>query len=120
MVFSAAQVPIVLIQPPPPASRDVGDGNCLDCATGWCVHHSAPAPAAAAAPAPAPAKIGINPAAWMLGADGKPACVSHALPLKYHPDGKYGPWYSCSKKNKDGTWCKSKVSGDELTRAENS
>lgn len=64
-------------------------------------------------------KVKMNPAAWMPGADGKPACPFHAVPLVYHADGKYGPFYSCNRTDKDGNWCKSKVGDNEFLTATN-
>lgn len=34
-----------------------------------------------------------------------PYCQQHRTPLKYHPSGRNGPWWSCARKNPDGTWC---------------
>ncbi len=34
-------------------------------------------------------------------------CPVHHKPWKFHPDGKFGPWYSCTSKD-NGQWCKQK------------
>jgi hypothetical protein len=33
-------------------------------------------------------------------------CGVHGTPLTYHSEGKWGPWWSCSQKNADGSYCR--------------
>ncbi len=73
-----------------------------------------PAPVVNAPPVVAP---GMNPPAWFLGANGAPLCFTHRIGLRFHTEGKFGPWWGCPTRVDDG-WCKSTAKPDQVKAAQ--
>lgn len=49
-----------------------------------------------------------------------PTCPIHRTPLKYHPTGRTGPWWSCVRKTTDNQWCSMKRDATPEEQAEQS